>query len=70
MFQIKEYGRTELAQQYSPDIQPESAWKKLKEWIALKPGLADRLRALGYDGRKRSFTPAMVQAIVEDLGEP
>ena len=70
MFRIKEYGRTELAQIYNPDIQPESAWRKLKGWIVNKPGLMDRLIELGYDGRRRSFTPAMVQAIVDGIGEP
>lgn len=70
MFRIKEYGRMELAQLYCPDITPESAWKKLKTWIELSPGLADRLRALGYDGHTRSFTPAQVRAIVDGIGEP
>ena len=70
MFRIKEYGRTELAQLYCPDIQPDSAWKKLKGWIEHKPGLTDRLSALGYDGSTRSFTPAQVQAIVDGIGEP
>lgn len=69
-FTIRKYGRMELAQFYSPDIQPESAWVRLKQWIDLNPGLADRLRALGYDSRLRSFTPAQVQAIVDALGEP
>ena len=70
MFRIKEYGRTELAQLYSPDILPESAWKKLKYWISHKPGLPERLSELGYDGSTRSFTPAQVQAIVDGIGEP
>lgn len=69
-FEIREYGRMELAQAYCPDIQPESAWRKLKAWIALRPGLSDRLRELGYNGHTRSFTPAQVQAIVEGIGEP
>lgn len=69
-FVIRKYGRMELAQLYSPDIQPESAWVKLKQWIDFNPGLANRLRALGYDSHLRSFTPAQVRAIVEALGEP
>lgn len=69
-FKIREYGRMELAQLYCPDIAPESAWRKLKAWIALYPGLAERLSALGYDGSTRSFTPAQVQAITDALGEP
>ncbi len=70
MFVIHEYGRIELAQLYCPDIQPESAWKKLKAWIALKPGLSDHLRELGYSGHTRTFTPAQVRAIVDAIGEP
>ena len=45
---IREYGRTELAQVYSPDITPEAAWRKLRNWIALFPGLTDRLSDVGY----------------------
>lgn len=70
MFRIQEYGRTELAQMYCPDIAPESAWKKLKSWIALHPGLPERLQSLGYNGRTRCFTPAQVEAIVSAIGEP
>jgi hypothetical protein len=69
-FRIREYGRMELAQLYCPGIAPESAWRKLKSWIALSPGLAERLRTLGYDGHTRSFTPAQVKEIVDIIGEP
>lgn len=69
-FRVKEYGRQQLGQLYCPDIAPESAWKKLKRWIELYPGLAGRLSTLGYDGRRRSFTPAQVAAIVDAIGEP
>ena len=70
-FEIREYGRTELAQMYSPDISPESAWKKLKGWMAYHPRLPMVLASLGYRAdRQRSFTPAQVKAIAEALGEP
>ena len=69
-FKLREYGRMELAQLYCPGIEPKSAWKKLKSWIELYPGLTERLHALGYDGSTRSFTPAQVRLIVEALGEP
>lgn len=69
-FRIKEYGRTELAMMYCPGIAPESAWRKLKRWMQLSPGLLDRLRDTGYDGCSRSFTPAQVRLIVDALGEP
>ena len=60
----------QLAQMYCPDIAPVSAWKKLKLWISLSPGLPDRLKSLGYDSHTRSFTPAQVQAIIDAIGEP
>lgn len=60
----------ELAQLYCPDIAQESAWKKLRRWIALNHDLTRLLQDLGYDGRSRSFTPAQVRAITEALGEP
>ncbi|MBQ7181337.1 MAG: DUF4248 domain-containing protein [Bacteroidaceae bacterium] len=71
-FKIRAYGRTELAQLYSPDITPGAAWRKLKGWITFNPRLA-RLLTDGQ-GRmlrgSRSFTPAEVEAIARELGEP
>lgn len=70
-FEIRQYGRTELAQMYSPDITPAAAWKKLKAWIGYHPTLEGELRELGYHpGRQRLFTPAQVAAITGALGEP
>ena len=69
-FEIRQYGRTELAQLYSPDITPEAAWKKLKLWIEHFPGLTELLTSAGYQGRQRIFTPAQVTMIVEAIGEP
>ena len=70
IFTVKEYGRTELAVYYCPCISPESAWRKLRRWMKLCPGLPEKLAASGYDGRQRSFTPAQVSIIIEALGEP
>lgn len=69
-FRIRQYGRTELAMLYSPDIAPESAWKKLRKWIDHFPGLRKMLSELGYTGQERSFTPSQVAAIVSAIGEP
>lgn len=60
----------ELANRYCPDLTPSSARKKLIQWIDSIPGLNDRLRELGYTPQLRVFTPAMVNAIVEAVGEP
>lgn len=69
-FTIRQYGRTELAQLYSPDIAPESAWRRLRRWIERSPGLTGRLRSLGYTGASRCFTPLQVRVIIDALGEP
>ena len=66
----KAYGRTELAQQYLPNLTPPSAWRVLNEWINYSPRLVEELKNLGYDGKKRVFTPAQAQAIMRHLGEP
>lgn len=68
-FKIRAYGRTELAMTYCPELTPDSAYRKLRQWISRSPGLADRLRLLG-DGKARTWTPAEVREIVGALGEP
>ena len=69
-FDIREYGRSELAGAYCPGITPEAAWRKLRRWMRLYPGLMDALRKIGYDESCRCFTPAQVSLIVSALGEP
>ena len=36
---IRAFGRSELAQQYFPQISPMSAWRKFREWLVLNPSL-------------------------------
>ena len=62
---IRTFGRTELALQYFPKLCPEAAWHKLRQWITINPVLS-HLRDL----RRRSFTPAEVELIFTQLGEP
>ena len=62
---VKTFGRTELAQQYFPKLCPEAAWHKLRQWITINPALS-HLREL----RRRTFTPAEVQLIFSEIGEP
>lgn len=69
-FRVKAYGRTELAQLYSPTLAPGAAWRRLAEWIDRYPGLTVRLAASGYRPGSRSWTPAQVAMIVEAIGEP
>ena len=67
---IRAWGRTELAQAYFPAISPFSAWRKLHGWIALCRPLAKELERLGYNCRRRTFTPREVAAIFHFIGEP
>ena len=47
-FKIRAYGRMELAQLYSPTLTDIAAYRKMKKWISLCPGLLQRLYDLGY----------------------
>ena len=58
---IRAFGRSELAQQYFPQISPMSAWRKFREWLVLNPSPSVT---------RRTFTPAEVQLIYTELGEP
>ena len=64
------WGRMELAQAYFPTIGGPSAWRKLCGWIELCKPLSDELARLGYNHRRRTFTPREVEAIFHYIGEP
>lgn len=42
-FTIRAYGRMELASLYSPELTDIAAYRKMKKWILLCPGLLQRL---------------------------
>lgn len=65
MFEIKSYGRTELAQLYAPDLLPQGAYRRLMRWMKANPQLNYLTRI-----HRRTFTPAQVAKIVKELGEP
>lgn len=69
-FTFRSYGKSELAQLYSPQSSPETAMKTLGRWISGCRALSDELRAMGYNRRRHTFLPAEVEAIVRHLGEP
>ena len=62
---IKTYGRSELAQMYFPTLLQKSAWQKLKSWLQINPVLCS-LSSL----TRGTYTPAEVQLIFSQLGEP
>ncbi len=61
----KAMGRAELAQQYFPFIQPQSAWLKLKALLNEDPELR-HLTSI----KRRSFLPVEVSLIYKHLGHP
>jgi hypothetical protein len=61
----KTFKRSELAMLYFPNLKPMSAWEKFKEWLEDTP----RLRPLARITR-RTYTPAEVHLIYEELGQP
>ena len=69
-FKIRTYGRTELAQLYSPGLCPQAAFRKLNQWIDFHPTLRHELHALVPSDRVRTYTPAQVRLILEAMGEP
>lgn len=64
-FKPRVYGRTELAQLYCPYMEGQSAYRKMKKWLAVNP----RLEHLCHL-RSRCYTPAQVALIVSEIGEP
>ena len=69
-FQIRSYGKSELAQLYLPNITPCAARRTFNSWIDLSPGLMDRLKAYGFTPSSHYYTPMQVRLIVDALGEP
>ena len=62
---ISSLGRAELAQRYFPNIQPMSAWLKLKALLLDDPALEHLARL-----RRRTFLPCEVNIIYQRLGQP
>ena len=58
-------GRTELATRYFPYIQPQTAWQKLRSLLASEPDLAHLTKL-----KRRTFLPAEVRIIYQQLGQP
>lgn len=59
-----------LGRQYSPDVTPEVASRRLKQWIVGNPVLLGLLRENGWTASRRVLTPRQVEQIVRVLGEP
>ena len=62
---IKAYGKTELAMKYFPNLTPESAMKRFRNWLIINK----RLKKL-VSKKIRYYTPKQVRSIIEEVCEP
>lgn len=69
-FPIRAYSKKELALMYFPDSTPGTAVKHLMVTIRRCDMLWDELLAMGYNKRRKTFTPREVRAICDWLGAP
>ncbi|MBO7466064.1 MAG: DUF4248 domain-containing protein [Bacteroidaceae bacterium] len=69
-FNVRTYGRTELALLYFPQHTPCATWRALRHELELCKPLARELRAQGYTTSQRHFTPRQVRTITQYLGTP
>ena len=69
-FEIRTYGRTELALCYFPGSTPKTASEKLTRWIRLSGNLKEKLIALDWKPGQKLLTPKQAMCIVNHLGEP
>ncbi len=70
VFHIRTYGWKELAVLYNPDVLPDSAVRRLRQWVARNPRLSAELEETGWKAGSRLLTPLQVGIIVRHLGEP
>ena len=63
---LRPYTKKELALMYFPDSTPETAVKHLKMMIRSNDMLWDELQEMGYNKRRKTFTPREVRAPFHD----
>ena len=64
-FVIRTYGKTELAMKYFPNLTPESAMKRFRNWLIINKMLKKLVSK-----KIRYYTPKQVRSIIEEVGEP
>ena len=70
-FEIRTYGKSELAMLYFPDAETtKGALNNLNYYIDNMPGLRKKLRKLGSPPRAHAYMPNEVELLVKALGEP
>lgn len=69
-FEIRVYGKQELAQLYLPHCSGANARRKLQAWIDGDAEFKATLQAAGYRPGQHLLTPKQVKIIVEYLDPP
>ncbi len=64
-FEIRFYGKSELAMMYFPQLDKRSALKRLREYLRASSDLRSLLHVRGC-----YYTPKQVRKIVDIVGEP
>ncbi|MCS3263001.1 DUF4248 domain-containing protein [Bacteroides thetaiotaomicron] len=65
---IQAYSKSQLATLYLPHIQPASARRTLRSWIAKNTALQNELARTGYSEKAILLTPAQVELHLPFLG--
>jgi len=63
-------SKFELAMQYFSNLNPATAIRILRRWIAQDPLLLEALMKLGYNKHCHLLTPIQVRTIHDHLGKP
>ena len=71
MFEIRTYGKSELALKYFPNAETTTgALSNLNYWISRNRKLVKALKACSMPIKSKFFTPKEVALIVKHLGAP
>lgn len=69
-FEVRSYGKAELARLYNPYMCQNEALRTLSRWIRRNESLIENLTQAGARTYDKIYTPRQVSLIVSFLGEP
>lgn len=69
-FEIRAYGKAELAYLYNPAMPLVSAMRKLRSWILRNEDLHRAMYQAGEGKNDHTYTRRQVRLMVQHLGEP
>ncbi|MCC8134695.1 MAG: DUF4248 domain-containing protein [Tannerellaceae bacterium] len=69
-FIIKSYTWKEIACLYNPGFKPDTATKRLRQWLAIHPTLIRELEEAGWKKGMKVLTPMQIKVLVGCLGDP